>query len=77
MLAEVRSGLMKQECKVDFLNTCISELQRQTYSQRLELKDTHFGKELQEELVMKEKAFGDIQIGSIHEMEELKRAQEL
>ena len=32
---------------------------------------------LQEELVMKEKALRDTQIRSIHEMEEMKRAQEL
>ena len=59
MLAEARSELVKQECKVGSLNTCIGELQRQTYSQRLELEDAHFGYEqsrreqvrLQEELV--------------------------
>ena len=38
-LAEARSELMKQEDKVESLNTCISELQRQTYSQWLELED--------------------------------------
>ena len=84
MLAEARSELMKQEYKVESLNTCISELQRQSRSQRLELDDAHLGyvesqKEhvrLQEELVMKEKALRDIQIRSIHEMGELKRAQE-
>ena len=85
MLAQARSELMMQECKVDSLNTCISELQRQTHSQRLELEDAHFGYEesrreqvrFQEELVMREKALRDTQISSIHEMGELKRAQEL
>ena len=38
-----RSELMKQECKVDTLNTCIRELQRETYSRRLELEDAHCG----------------------------------
>ena len=75
---------MKQEHKVESLNTCINELQQQTYAQRLELDVVHFGYEesrreqfrLQEELVMKEKALRDTQIRSFHEMEELKRAQE-
>ena len=34
---------MKQEYKVESLNTCICELQQQTYSQWLELEDAHFG----------------------------------
>ena len=38
-LAEARSELMKLKDKVESLNTCISELQRQTYSQWLELED--------------------------------------
>ena len=45
MLAGARSELMKQECKVDTLSTCIRELQRETYSQRLELEDAHCGRE--------------------------------
>ena len=45
MLAEGRSELMKQECKVDSLNTCIRELQQQTCAQRLELEDAHLGYE--------------------------------
>ena len=76
---------MKQEYKVESLNTCISELQQQAYAQRLELEDAHFGYagsrreqgRLQEELVMEERAFRDTQIRTIHEMGELKRAQEL
>ena len=63
MLAEAKSELMKQEYKVESLNTCISELQQQTYAQRLELEDAHHGYvesrrqqvRLQEELVMKER----------------------
>ena len=39
LLAEARSELMKQEYKVESLETCISELQQQTYSQRSELED--------------------------------------
>ena len=85
LLAEARSELMKQEYKVESLNTCISGLQKQTDARRLGLEDAHHGYvesrreqvRLKEELVMKEKALRDTQNGSIHEMGELKRAQEL
>ena len=43
LLAEARSELMKQECRVEFLNTCIHEFQQQTYAQRLDLDDAHHG----------------------------------
>ena len=70
LLAEARSELMKQEHKVESLNTCISELQQQTYAQRLELEDAHFGYaesrreqiRRQEEKVMQEKAVRDSRI---------------
>ena len=45
MLAEAKFQLMKQECKVESLDTCIRELQRQAHSQRLELNDAHCGYE--------------------------------
>ena len=45
MLAEANSEIRKQECKVDSLDTCIRELQRQTHSQRLELDDANCGYE--------------------------------
>ena len=69
LLAEARSELMKQEKKVESLNTCIVELQRQSHSQRLELEDAHFEYaesrrehvRLQEELVMREKALRETQ----------------
>ena len=85
MLAEARSELLMQEFKVESLNTCTSKFQQQTRAQRLELEDAHFGfaefgreqVRLQEELVMKDRALRDTQIRSIHEMGELKRAQEL
>ena len=85
LLAEARSELMKQEYNVESLNTCISELQQQTYAQRLELEDAHHGYveslrdqvRLHEESVMKERALRDTQIGRIHGMGELRRAQEL
>ena len=76
---------MKRENEVESLDTCLSELQRQTHSQRLDLEDAHFGYEqsrrkqvrLQEELVMREKALRDTQIRSVHEVGELKKAPEL
>ena len=75
---------MKQEYKVESLNTYISELQQQTYAQRLDLEDAHHGYvesrreqvRLQEELVVKEKALRDTQIRSNHEIGDVKRAQE-
>ena len=45
MLAEAKSETMTQECKVDSLNTCTRELQRQAHSQRLELDDAICGNE--------------------------------
>ena len=43
LLVQARSERMKQEYKVESLNTCISEFQQQTYAQRLELEDAHHG----------------------------------
>ena len=61
MLAEAKSEIMKQECEVDSLSTCIRELQRQTHSQRLGLDDVNCGYEesrreqvrLEEELALR------------------------
>ena len=76
---------MKQEHNVESLNSCISELQQQAYAQRLEMEGAHHGYvesrreqvRPQEELGMKEKALRETQIRSMHEMGEMKRAQEL
>ena len=65
LFIQARSELMKQEHQVGSLNSCIDELQQQTYAQILELQDAdhrhvEFRREqvrLQEELVMKEKPF--------------------
>ena len=85
LLNQARSELMKQEHQVESLNSCIDELQQQAYAQRLELEDAHHGfigsrreqSRLQEELSMKEKALRETQLRNIHEMGEMKRAQEL
>ena len=45
MLAEAKCEVMKQEFKVDSLNTCIREPQRQPHSQRLELDEVICGNE--------------------------------
>ena len=69
--------------KVESLNTCISELQQQTCVQRLKLEDAHHGCveeskfDYQKSWSCKRKALRDTQIRSIHEMGELKRAQQL
>ena len=81
---QAKSELMKQEHQVGSLHSCIDELQQQAYAQRLELEDAHHGyvesrrEQLrpQEELSMKETALREIQIRHIHEMGEMKRAQE-
>ena len=71
MLAGVRSELMKQVYKVEYLDTCISELQAANLCSAIGIG------RCPSQLVMKEKALRDAQIRSIHEMGELKRAQEL
>ena len=43
LLSQTRSDLMKQEHQAGSLNNCISELQQQTYAQRLELQDAQHG----------------------------------
>ena len=81
MLAEARPELMKQEYKVESF-TLASVNFSSKLMQRLE--DAHLGYvesrreqvRPQEELVMKDKALRDTQIRSIHEIGELKRAQE-
>ena len=45
LLAEAKSEILKQECKVDSLNTCIREFQRPIHSHRLELDSASCGYE--------------------------------
>ena len=69
---------------MESLHNCISELQQQAYAQRLELEDAHHGYvdprreqvRQQEELAVREKPIRDTQIRGIHEIGEMKRAQE-
>ena len=84
LLRQAKSDLMKQERRVGSLNNCIGEVQ-QACAPRLELQDAQHGYvesrreqvRLQEELTMKEKGLRDTQIRSMHDMGEMKRAQEL
>ena len=84
LLSQARSELMKQEHQVGALHNCIGELQQQAYAQRLELQVAQLGYlesrreqvRLQEELSMQEKVLRDTQFRSMHEMGEMKRAQE-
>ena len=76
---------MKQERHVGSLNSCINPLQQQAHAQWLELQDAHHGyvesrreqARLQEQLSQKEKSLRDTQVRNIHELGEMKRAQEL
>ena len=85
LLAEAKPEILKQECKVDTLNNCIREFQRQAHSNRLELESVNCGHgesrreqaRPQEELAQREKALRDTRIRNIHDAEELKRAQEM
>ena len=85
MLAEARSELMKQQNMVESLHPCIGDFSGKLLLSGWNWRMPIIGYEesrreqvrLQEALVMREKALGDSQIRSIHEMGELRRAQEL
>ena len=82
-LAEAKPEILEQECEVDTLNTCIREFRRQAH--RLQMDHVNYAYEesrreqarLREELAQREKALRDNLIRNIHEVEELKRAQEM
>ena len=84
LLSQARSELVRQEHQVGSLNNCISELQQQAYAWIWELQDAQHGffesrrkhVRRQEELSTKEKMLRDTQIRSMHEIGEMKRAQE-
>ena len=85
LLNQTRSGLVKQEHQVGSPTICISELQQPAHAQRLEFQDAQHGyiesrreqARLQEELSMKEELLQETPIRYIHELGEMKRAQEL
>ena len=74
MLAEAKSEIMRQECKVDSLNTCAFV----NFNDKLILSGWDWmmqivGEQirLQEELALREKALRHTRIRNIHEMEAL------
>ena len=85
LLEEAKSEILMQECKVDTPDTCIREFQRQAHSNRLNMDNGNYGYQesrreqarLREELAQREKALRDTRIRNVHEVEELKRAQEM
>ena len=84
LLNQARSDLAMQELHVESLNECIGELQRQTEEQRLAVQDAQYGfvesrreqVRLHEEFSMKEKVLRNTEVRNMHEMREIKRAQE-
>ena len=62
---------------MESLNNCVSELLQQAYAQHGYIESRRDQVRLQEELVMKEKVVRGTQIRSVHEMGEMKRAQEV
>ena len=76
---------MKQECRADFAECSIRELKRPIQSNRMEIDHTNLGYEqpgreqvrLHEELGQRERALREIHVRNIHEVEELKRVQEM
>ena len=80
LLNQARFELLKQEHQVWSLNSCIDELQKQAYAQRLEFEDAHHGYiesrreqlRLQEVWSLKEKALRGTPRLNIHEMGEQK-----
>ena len=85
LLAEAKSEVRKHESRADYLDTSGRDLQRQLDSNRLGIYCTNQVYEetrkeqarLHEELAQREKALRDSRFRNIHEMEELKSAQEM
>ena len=85
MLAEAESEVRKHGSRADFLDSSVRDLQRQLESDRLEIYCTNQGYQesrreqdrFHEQLAQRERVLRETQIRSIHEVEELKRAQEM
>ena len=84
LLSQAKSELKRQEHQVGSLNNCISELQQHACAQRLELQDAQHGfiesdvtSSFTRGITLNEKVLRDTHIRSMHEMGEMKRAQEL
>ena len=86
MLSQTKAKTMKQECRSDFAECYIRELKRPTQSNRMEIDHTNLGYEqtrreqvrLHEEFVaQRERALREIHVRNVHEVEKLKRVQEM
>ena len=85
MLADAKSEVRKQECRADFLDSSVRDLQRHFDSNRLEIYCTNQGCEesrkeqarLYEKIAQRGRVLRETQIRSIHEVGEFKRAQEM
>ena len=83
LLAEAKSEVLKQECRADFLDCSFRELNYKfipivwrliiPISDMTHLEETR----LHEELAQRDRALRETHTKSIHEVEELKRAQEM
>ena len=84
-LVEAKSEVQKHESRADYFDGPVRHLQRQLDSNRLKIYCTNQDYEesrkeqarLHEELAQRERALRETQISSIHEVEELKSAQEM
>ena len=85
MLPEAKTEVRKQECRADFLGSSVRDFQRQLDSNHLEIYCINQGCEesrkeqgrLHDELAQRERVPRETQIRSVHEVGELKRAQEM
>ena len=81
----ISAEMMNHECRMEFADSNIRELNRQIESQRVEIDNTITGYEQSkreqarrhEELAERGRALRETRIRSIHEMEEMMRAHEL
>ena len=84
-LRKRNSEIMKQECKVDSLNTCIRKIKWQAHFQRLAVDDVNCGYEesrreqvrLQEELNLRGKALWNTRTRNKQERRDMRRGQEM
>ena len=85
LLSQAKAGTMKEECRADFAECSIRELIRPIQSNRMELDHTNLGYEqtrreqvrLHEEFAQRRRALRESHVRNIHELEELKRVQEM
>ena len=85
LLSQAKTEIMKQECRADFAQCSIRKLKRPIQSNRMEIDHTNLGYEqsrreqvrLHEEFAQRERALREIHVRNIHEVEELKKVQDM